>query len=107
VYAQKGGEARHLEQRLAFDPAVRFEGLNLLFLRPAGRPGYWAWPIGKPPIWVQQTPAWMKRPLLAGDAIGDLAPFQKGCEAATVLYSATGQPAPIYVGGNGRHREEG
>jgi hypothetical protein len=106
VYAEKGGEGRHLEQLLTFDSAVRFDGLNLLLVRPAGRPGYWAWPIGKPPIWVQQTPKWMKRPLLAGDAIGDLAPFWKECKEAVVLYSATAPPVPIYVGGNGQRGKE-
>jgi hypothetical protein len=105
VYGNRGEDARHLEQRLAFDPIVRFDGLNLLFLRPTRRPGYWGWPAGKPPIWAQQTPLWMRRPLLAGDTLGDLAAFRKGCEAATLLYSATGKSAPIpgYVGnGNGR-----
>jgi hypothetical protein len=104
VYAEQKGEGRQLEQHLAFDPAVRFEGLNLLFLRPEGRPGWWAWPAGKPPIWVQQTPLWMRRPLLAGDTLGDLGPFRKGCTTATVLYSATGEPVPIFVGGNGQRK---
>jgi hypothetical protein len=102
VYGDRGEDARHLEQRLAFDPTVRFDGLNLLFLRPEGRPGYWAWPAGKPPVWVQQTPVWMRRPLLAGDTLGDLAAFRKGCAGATILYSATGKPVPILVDGNGR-----
>jgi hypothetical protein len=109
AYAEKNGEARQLEQQIAFDPTVCFDGLNLLFLRPEGRPGYWAWPAGKPAIWVQQTPPWMRRPLLAGDTLGDLAAFRKGCAGATVLFSATGEPMPIpiYVGGNGQRREEG
>jgi hypothetical protein len=102
VYAEKNGEGRQLEQLLKFDPTVRFEGLNLLFLRPEGRPGYWAWPAGKPSVWVQQTPPWMRRPLLAGDTLGDLAAFRKGCAGATILFSATGESMPIYVGGNGQ-----
>jgi hypothetical protein len=108
VYSDRGEDARHLEQRITFDSIVRFDGLNLLFLRPGGRPGYWAWPAGKPPIWIQQTPLWMRRPLLAGDTLGNLAAFWKSCAGATILFSATGEPVPIpiYVGGNGHRGEQ-
>jgi hypothetical protein len=87
VYAEPGGEAYRLEQRIAFDPEVRCDGLDLYFVRPRAELGYWAWPPGEPPDWLtRERNDYLRDCLLAGHVVGDFGRFCHDLQNAVVLF---------------------
>jgi predicted nucleotidyltransferase len=94
-YDQEGKAKDQLEQRIAFDPRVRFEGLDLFFWRqPHGYLGRWEWGPGEPPAWVmQEEDEEFRAYLLDGVPFGDFNRFYRDLKYARRLYSQA-SPCP-------------
>jgi hypothetical protein len=92
---EREAETLRLEQCIAFDPEVRFEGLDLFFLRPCEGLGRWEWPPGEPPDWVTREPCEdFRGPLRAGDVDGDFDQFFRDLIHAVVLFKRRQRSLP-------------
>jgi hypothetical protein len=57
LYGNEAVQKDQIEQRITFDPALKFDNLNLFFLRPDRRGwGYWSWGPGEPPAEILNEP---------------------------------------------------
>jgi hypothetical protein len=99
AYNEKGEEACRLEQWISFDPEVRFEGLDLFFLRPQGELTRWEWPPGDPPAWVMESGE--RDGLLSGDVLGDFSQFWRDAKHAVRLFPPAAAPV---CADNGSHQ---
>jgi hypothetical protein len=79
-----------IEQRIAFDPAFRFEDLDLFFLRQQDHSlARWEWGPGNPPDWVlneEDDDLGLRSMRLHGVPIGDFSRFYQDLKYARPLF---------------------
>jgi hypothetical protein len=86
AYATMGEDVCRLEQQITYDPAIRFERMNFMFLHPGGGLSGWDWPPGEPPAWVLEKEPWERDYLLAGVVLQDDDVFWRDFKPGIRLY---------------------
>lgn len=91
-----GDQVMHrLEQRIAFDPHIAFDGLDLFFCRPSGRLARWVWgPDDTPPRAAPDDPDRedINATLERGDPLGDFSRLYASLSRARILYDVAASP---------------